>query len=569
MKNFEIRRDERTGERYISVDLRGIDLRESPLYNKGSAFPAEERIALGLAGLLPPAVSTIEQQLLRVRENIAREKDDIDKYVYLTDLQNRNETLFYRLFLENLEEVAPIIYTPTVGKASQWYSHIFKSSRGLYITPGDSGHIRDTLRNAPFRNIDVIVVTDNERILGLGDLGAGGMCIPVGKLALYTVGAGIHPANTLPISLDVGTNNEKLLGDPMYLGLRQRRLPDEEYFKFIDLFVEEVRAEFPTAVLQWEDFKKEHAITLLSRYRDSLCTFNDDIQGTAAIAHAAVMGAMKALGQRIRDQRVVIMGSGAAGYGIYRQLAAAMVADGLKSGDVKGRILVLDSEGLLTDRRSYREKYKAELAASGEILSGWKIPDKGISLQTVVDHYRPTILMGVSGQTGIFSEQIVRSMASSVDRPIVMPMSNPTANAEAVPADIQRWSQGRALVATGSPFAPFEMDGRGFETSQANNVLVFPGVGMGAIVSRARRVTDGMFVAAANAVAAMLTADEIKKGQLLSRISALRAVSREVAIAVARQAVKEGVAEKVADDALLKRLEEKSWYPDYIAYRPA
>lgn len=552
----------------LDVPLRGDALLGHAMYNKGSAFTEEERAAFGLVGKLPDAVSTIEQQSRRICANIRRNADPLEQYVGLAALQERNETLFYRALLDHLEEFLPIVYTPTVGRACQEYSHIFRRGRGLWITPEHRGRVASVLRNTRFEGVRLICVTDNERILGLGDQGAGGIGIPIGKLALYTAAAGIHPAHTLPISLDVGTDNEALLADDLYLGWRHPRLRGAEYDALVEELVTAVMEVFPGALLQWEDFKKQNAFTLLDRYRERLCSFNDDIQGTAAVAVSGLFAAGRISGRALSEERVVILGAGAAGIGIARQLRAAMERVGL-AGEALGRaIAVLDSRGLLTGERVAREPYKADFSWPAERVRAVGLGED-LGLQAVVRALKPTALLGTSGQAGQFDEATVRAMAAAVERPAIFPLSNPTSKAEATPEQLLRWTDGAALIATGSPFAPVEHGGRTHRIAQCNNVWVFPGLGLGALLTRARRVTDALFTVAAETLAAGVEPHDLEAGLLFPPIHELREHTARVAAAVAREAIESGIAqETLPEQELEAQVKAAMWEPVYPRYVP-
>ena len=550
-----------------TIPPRGELVLRDPLQNKDAAFTLEERQALGIDGLLPGAVQSIEQQVALALENIFAKSEPLEQYIGLIALMDRNETLFYRVLLENLERLTPIVYTPTVGLACQRYSHIYRRPRGLFITPEDRGHVVDRLRNFSERDIRLIVVTDNERILGLGDQGAGGMGISIGKLILYTVGAGIHPSHCLPISLDVGTDNAGLLEDPFYLGYRARRLRGAEYDSLVEEFVEAVRTGFPHALLQWEDFKKANAIRLLERYVGRLASFNDDIQGTAAVTLAGVFAGLNTIKQRIRDQRFLLVGTGAAGVGIGQLLMTAMKADGLTPAEGKMRQLFLDSGGLVVSTRADLEKHKRTVAWSPEECAaagfGSLLPTK---LEDIINLFKPTVLIGTTGRAGEFTPAALRALAKHCARPLIFPLSNPTANTECTPSEAIQASEGRALVATGSPFEPVLFGGKKHVIGQCNNAFIFPGVGLGALIARVGRVTDSMFLAAAKTLGEFTCAHDCN-GALYPSLNHLRAISRAIGFKVAQTARDEGIGRSYTDDQLNAELDKFIWYPDYANMR--
>ncbi|MGH7163106.1 MAG: NAD-dependent malic enzyme, partial [Planctomycetota bacterium] len=517
MVRYEPQFDPGTGEAFLSVRERGQALLRNPLLNKGTAFPDDERDAFGLRGLLPARVFTIEEQVPRVCEAYRSFSTDIDRNIYLSSLQDRNETLFYRLVSEHLEEMTPTIYTPVVAEACRHWSHIWRRARGIYLTPGDRGRMGRVLANSPV-DPAVIVVTDNERILGIGDQGAGGMGIPIGKLSLYTLGGGIHPARCLPVSLDVGTDNGDLLKDPLYIGWRHPRLRGEEYWSFVDEFVTAVKSCFPQVLLQWEDFGKNTSFRHLEAHRDSIASFNDDIQGTAAVSVAGLLGAMRLLRARLSEQTVVLLGAGSAGVGISRLIVDAMVEEGAERAEARDRIYTLDSQGLVVQGRPGLDAHKREFAVDPRRIASWGATGDRIPLIEVVRRAKPTVLFGVSGQADVFTEDVVREMVKYAPRPIILPLSNPTSCAEARPVDLIRWTDGRAIVATGSPFDDVLFSGRRYRIGQGNNVFIFPGVGLGTIVAKARRVTDGMFLAGAQALARCVGDDLIAMGSVYPRI---------------------------------------------------
>jgi malate dehydrogenase (oxaloacetate-decarboxylating) len=549
----------------LEVPFRGKLLLERPLLNKGSAFTEEERRELGLLGLLPPRVETLEEQTLRAYEAYLQKPDDIERHIYLRQLQDHNETLFYRLLLNHLAELMPIIYTPTVGLACQRFSHILRRVRGLYIAYPNRDVIDAILENAASPHVEVIVVTDGERILGLGDQGAGGMGIPIGKLSLYTACGGIHPATTLPILLDVGTNNEERLHDPLYIGWRHERISGQEYDDFIEAFVQAVNRKFPKVLLQWEDFAQGNASRLLARYRDRLCTFNDDIQGTAAVTLGTILAAVGAADSKVRDQRIVVLGAGSAGCGIAEQLVAAMVEEGLPKADALSRVYMLNRQGLLHDKMTDLKDFQRPLAQSFQRIASWpRGADGKIEFLDVIKNARPTILIGVSGQPGAFNEEAIRAMAEHVERPIILPLSNPTSRSEATPSDLYAWTGGKALIATGSPYNDLVLDnGRHLPIAQCNNSYIFPAMGLGVLASGARRVSDAMFMAAAHALAECAPARTKPDGALLPPLAQTRKVARVIAAAVAKVAQKEGLASPCSAEQLDARISAKMWEPHY------
>ncbi len=569
MEPYRLKHD-RDGRPRIEVTYRGQRLLRHPMFTKGTAFTHEERAALGLEGLLPHAVSTIEQQQDRVYRNILRNEDPLERYIGLAALQDRNETLFYRVLVDHIEEFLPIVYTPTVGKACQEFSHIFRRARGLWITPEHRGRIEEVLANAPFEDIRLIVVTDNERILGLGDQGAGGMGIPIGKLALYTAAAGIHPSQTLPISLDVGTDNKALLEDDLYLGWRRPRLRGEHYYTLVDEFVRAVKYRFPKVLLQWEDFKKTNAFTLLDKYRKAITCFNDDIQGTAAVAVAGIMAGVRATGTPLKDQRTVLLGAGAAGVGIARLLRDALKRAGVKGEDLFRAIVNLDSHGMLVDDQEIPDAHKRDFAWPAALAEKHGLgKGRPRDLLAVVKAVKPTVLIGTSGEPGTFTEMIIRAMAAEVERPVIFPMSNPTSKSEAKPVDVVNWTGGRAFVATGSPFDPVSYGGRTITIGQGNNAFVFPGMGLGVLVSEAREVTDAMFAAAADGLAAEVHEEDLKSGSLFPPTSEIRRVSARIAEAVVKQARDEGVGKPIPDAKIPTAVAAAMWDPRYLPIEPA
>ncbi|MBN2800785.1 MAG: NAD-dependent malic enzyme [Deltaproteobacteria bacterium] len=566
--DFSFKIDPTTWQEYLSVHTKGTCLLLNPFINKGAAFTTAERRQLDLNGLLPPVVATMETQLSRSYAAFRNKQDDLEKYIYLAGLHDRNETLFFRLVHEHIEEMMPIVYTPVVGLACQRWSAIFRKPRGIYISLDHKGFIADVLRNSDVTHPSVIVVTDGERILGLGDQGAGGMGIPVGKLALYTLCAGVSPYSVIPITIDVGTDNAGLLNDPLYIGLRQRRLRGEAYQAFIDEFVEAVKEVFPDVILQWEDFLKGNAIHQLNRFKDELCTFNDDIQGTAGVVVAGLLSAMRIQDSCLTEHRVLFGGAGAAAQGIAELIANAMMAQGLTQEQARARIAMVDSQGLVLRGRPGLSDFKEDLAQPAELVAGWDVADpEHITLAEAVRGFKPTILLGTTGMPNTFTEEILVQMGKNHERPVIFPLSNPTSQAECTPTEALRATGGRALVATGSPFDPVEMDGVVHRIGQGNNAYIFPGVGLGLTVSRTRRVTNGMFLAAARALAGQLSDEDLAENALYPRLIRIREVSHAVACATIRQAVAEGHADKDQLDLLETRVERAMWYPEYLPVR--
>lgn len=564
--------DENTGEDILEVSLSGQLLLDYSLLNKGSAFTDDERREFDLLGLLPPHVSAVEEQLIRNYENFKSKPTDLERYIFLVSLQDRNETLFYRLLEENLAEMMPIIYTPVVGAASQFYSHIYRRPRGLFISYPHRAEMDTMLANAPGSDVSVIVVTDGERILGLGDLGVGGMGIPVGKLSLYTACAGIPPEKTLPILLDVGTNNQELLRDPLYIGWRHQRINGQAYDDFIEAFIEGIINRFPNALLQWEDFARHNARRLLEKYRHRLCSFNDDIQGTGAVTTSALLAAAKVVGEKLSQQQIVMFGAGSAATGIAEQIIAAMMLEGLSETEAKERLWLIDIGGLIHSGRNDVESISLPFAQSHARIANWQLPNPGyITLADVVKNAHPTVLIGTSAQPGSFTREIIEEMSRHTAHPIIFPLSNPTSKCEAHPADILAWTTGRAIIATGSPFASVPASIYGGEglriIGQCNNSYIFPGVGLGVIASGARRVTNEMFAVAAMALSNLSPALNDPTASLFPALEEIRTVSRTVAIAVSAQAQREGLAEQTSQEELERRIDALMWNPRYLRYR--
>jgi malate dehydrogenase (oxaloacetate-decarboxylating) len=542
----------------------GMDLLDRPLLNKGTAFSDSERAEFGLLGLLPSQVETLDEQAVRAYEAYKRKDDDLERHIYLRALQDTNEVLFYRLLLDHIPEMTPIVYTPTVALACEQFSHIYRRPRGLFISYPLRDSIPALLRNRPNKDVDVIVVTDGERILGIGDQGAGGLGIPIGKLSLYTLIGGIHPARTLPIVLDVGTNNTERLNDPEYLGWRHERITGQAYFDFVDQFVQAVKLELPGTCLQWEDFATPHARPILQSYRDQLLTFNDDIQGTSAVALGAILGAVKVTGKKLKDQQIVMLGAGSAGIGVADGLREAMKGEGLSDQEARSHFMVIDKDGLLHSGRKDLTPEQNVYAQPESRVSGWpRTSNVQIGLADVIEKIDATVLIGLSTVAGAFSEPIVREMARKVPRPIIFPLSNPTARSEANAEDLIHWTDGRALVATGSPFAPVEYGGRKIPIAQCNNVYIFPAMGLGVVASGARRVTEPMMLAAARTLGGNSPALKDPSASLLPPLTDIRRVAAEIAFAVGIEAQKDGVAPELSEEELRQRVRDTQWIPAY------
>jgi malate dehydrogenase (oxaloacetate-decarboxylating) len=553
---------------FVETELEGTALLTNPMLNKGTAFTDEERTAFALHGLLPPHVGTLEVQSARRLQAVRKLAGDLDRYVFLRGLQDANETLFYAVLTQNLNEMLPLVYTPTVGEGCQTFSHYWHYPRGLFLSWPQRDRIKEILAHPRFDKVEAIVVSDGERILGLGDQGADGMGIPIGKLSLYTACAGLHPSTTLPILLDVGTDNKERLADPVYIGWRHERMHGQDYDDFVETFVSAVLERWPHALLQWEDFARANAGRMLQRYGDRLCTFNDDIQGTAAVATGTLLAAVKVTGQPIRDQRIAMVGAGSAGIGIANLLLRVMVDAGLPEAEAQRRFYAIDRDGLLVEGMPGVLDFQRPFAQSPAAVANWPCPHADtIGLADVVANAKPTVLIGVSGQPGIFREDIVRQMASAVARPIIFPLSNPTSRSEAKPQDLTAWTEGRAVIGTGSPFPPVLRNGGFFAVDQTNNAYVFPGIGLGVLAVRARRVTDGMFVAAAKVLADISPAARDARAPLLPPVAQLREVAFSVAKAVARQARSEGQCEPFDDEELDGLIAHKMWNPVYRPYR--
>jgi malate dehydrogenase (oxaloacetate-decarboxylating)(NADP+) len=535
----------------------GVNLLRDPTLNKGTAFTEEERRALGLEGLLPPYVNSLETQVIRVMENFHKKPTDLERYIYLMSLQARNETLFYRVVIDKIEEMMPIVYTPTVGRACQEYGHILRRPRGIFISTKERGRVIDVLRNWPNKDVRIIVVTDGERILGLGDLGANGMGIPVGKLCLYTACAGVHPGLCLPVTIDVGTNNEELLNDVLYVGLRQRRLRGEPYDDLVEEFITAVQELYPSALIQFEDFATHNALRLLNKYRGQVCTFNDDIQGTGAVGLAGLYSALRITGGKLRDQKILFLGAGEAGIGIGGMVSSALVAEGLSEKEARNRCWFVDSKGLVVKSRSDLAEYKLPYAHDYEYLRGFL---------SAVKSLRPTIIIGASGQPKAFTQSVLEAMAVCNQRPIVFAMSNPTSKAECTAEEAYTWTEGRVIFASGSPFAPVTFKGKTHVPGQANNAYAFPGIGQGIIACEAMSVTDEMFSVAARALANAVSEADLAQGRIYPSLTKIREVSAAIATAVAEVAYNQGIARKPKPDDLPTFIKSQMYEPKYRRY---
>ena len=554
-------------KRPLYIPYAGNTLLELPLLNKGSAFTAEERKNFNLHGLIPHVAETIEEQSQRSYQQYCAFNDAINKHIYLRNIQDTNETLFYHLIENHLTEMMPIIYTPTVGEACQRFSDIYRRHRGIFISYPDREQIDSILHNVNRRNVKVIVITDGERILGLGDQGIGGLGIPIGKLSLYTACGGISPAYTLPITLDVGTNNPQLLNDPIYMGCRQPRISGEEYYNFVDMVIQAIQQRWPEALIQFEDFAQKNAMPLLEKYRDKICCFNDDIQGTAAVSVGSLIAASHAAKKQLKDQVVTFLGAGSAGCGIAEQIIAQMIAEGLTDAEARKRVFMVDRFGLITENQPNLLDFQRKLAQKPEDVALWGNADEIISLHDVVHHAKPTVLIGVSGQPGLFTKDVIETMSQNCENPIVMPLSNPTSRVEAVPADIIEWSKGKALIATGSPFAPVIYQEKIYNISQCNNSYIFPGIGLGVIASGATRVTDSMLMASSNALADCSPKLQNPDADLLPDLSQIQQISKIIAIKVAQAAMQDGVAPVISLEELQKKIEANFWKPEYRQYQ--
>lgn len=556
----------KSNNRPVSIPYSGTFLLEMSLLNKGNAFSEEERHELKLHGLLSSAVETIEEQAKRSYSQYSKLSLDIDKHIFLRNLQDTNETLFYYLLRSHIAEMLPMVYTPVVGEACERFSEIYGAARGIFISYPNRNRIDELLANVTKKKVKVMVVTDGERILGLGDQGIGGMGISIGKLSLYTVCGGVSPAYTLPIVLDVGTNNQRLLNDPLYMGWKHPRITGTEYEEFVDAFVQAVKRRWPNVLLQFEDFSQRNASPLLNRYRDQICCFNDDIQGTAAVTLGSLIAASRAVGERLKDQKIVFLGAGAAGCGIAEQIIERMQLEGLTEAEARSRIYMVDRFGLLTDKMPNLLEFQSALAQKQADILGWDDGGEEISLLKTIQRVRPTILIGVSGQPGLFTEEVVRTMHSFCDRPIIMPLSNPTSRVEAHPEDLIKWTNGAAVVATGSPFMPVQFNEEIYPIAQCNNSYIFPGIGLGVLAVRAHKITNLMLMAASEALADLSPMAQAGGGSLLPDLKDIARVSRRIALKVGEAAQESDAAEKMSVEELLERIDKTFWSPEYRTY---
>jgi malate dehydrogenase (oxaloacetate-decarboxylating) len=552
---------------YLYIPHSGPALLETPLLNKGSAFSEKERNNFNLLGLLPPRYESIDEQVERAYMQYTSFDEPLNKHIYLRAIQDNNETLFFRLLQSHIEEMLPIIYTPTVGDACEKFSDIYRSSRGLFISYDERHMIDDILRNATKGNVKVIVVTDGERILGLGDQGIGGMGIPIGKLSLYTACGGISPAYTLPVMLDVGTNNEKLLNDPMYMGAKHKRIGQEQYDEFLDLFIQATQRRWPEVLIQFEDFAQPNAMPLLKRYRETVCCFNDDVQGTAAVTLGTILSACRTRGDKLSNMKIVFVGSGSAGCGIAEMLIQQMCFEGLSDTEARKQVFMVDRYGLLTEGMEGLRDFQSTLKQSLSAISSWEYSNEYASLLDVVNSAKPDILIGVSGQPGLFTEQVVRTMKEYCELPIIFPLSNPSKQVEATPAQIIEWTNGEVVVATGSPFEPVLFNGKSISIAQCNNSYIFPGIGLGVIACNARIITDEMLMAASNALADSSPQINDPEAQLLPPLIEISELSRKIALAVAKVAIKQNLALQLSDEALKAKIDANFWHAEYRQYK--
>ena len=554
-------------QRPLYIPYAGPSLLETPLLNKGSAFSKEERGNFNLTGLLPPRFESIDEQAERAYRQYSCFKTNINKHIYLRAIHDNNETLFFKLVQNHLAEMMPIIYTPTVGDACEQFSDIYRSSRGLFISYEDRFNIDDMLRNATKNKVKVIVVTDGERILGLGDQGIGGMGIPIGKLSLYTACGGISPAHTLPVMLDVGTNNQKLLDDPMYMGARHRRIDQDSYDEFLELFISAVKRRWPHVLLQFEDFAQPNAMPLLERYKDRICCFNDDIQGTASVTVGTLLAACRSKGSKLSEQSVAFVGAGSAGCGIAEQIISQMISEGLSAEQARSQVFMVDRFGLLTQGMEGLRDFQQKLVQRSEDLVTWDISGEFASLVEVMHGAKPDILIGVSGQAGLFTEQVITAMKSHCDLPIIFPLSNPSRQVEATPSQVINWTQGQVIIATGSPFEPIEYQGKTCPIAQCNNSYIFPGLGLGVVAANISRVTDDMLQVASETLAAASPLANNESDELLPPLTAIAQLSKDIAFAIAQVAFRQNLALPMSDEELRAKIERNFWKPVYREYR--
>jgi malate dehydrogenase (oxaloacetate-decarboxylating) len=554
-------------KRPLYIPYAGPSLLETPLLNKGSAFSKEERGSFNLTGLLPPRFETIDEQAERAYRQYSCFQTNINKHIYLRAIHDNNETLFFKLVQNHLAEMMPIIYTPTVGDACEQFSDIYRSSRGLFISYEDRFNIDDMLRNATKNKVKVIVVTDGERILGLGDQGIGGMGIPIGKLSLYTACGGISPAHTLPVMLDVGTNNQKLLDDPMYMGARHKRIDQDSYDEFVELFVSAVKRRWPQVLLQFEDFAQPNAMPLLKRYKDRICCFNDDIQGTASVTVGTLLAACRSKGAKLSEQNVAFVGAGSAGCGIAEQIISQMMSEGLSGEQARGQVFMVDRFGLLTQGMEGLRDFQQKLVQNLDSIASWDIAGEFASLVEVMHGAKPDILIGVSGQAGLFTEQVITAMKSHCEMPIIFPLSNPSRQVEATPSQVINWTKGQVIIATGSPFEPIEYEGKTYPIAQCNNSYIFPGIGLGVVAANISRITDDMLQVASETLAAASPLANNESNELLPPLTAIAQLSKDIAFAIAQVAFRQNLALPMSDEELLAKIERNFWKPVYRQYR--
>jgi len=566
MKQYEYKFDE-TGEAYLETDLPGLMLTRLPLLNKSTAFTSRERDIYDLWGILPPDFDTLEDQVEREYENLQTFDTALNKYIYLRLLQDRNEVLFYKLLDSHLEEMMPLIYTPTVAEAIEQFSQVYRFPRGINISTKNIDRVDHILQNTPYPYVKLIVATDSEGILGIGDQGYGGMAICIGKLSLYTAAAGVDPALTLPIQLDVGTNREDLLNDPKYMGVRHERLKGYAYEEFMDKFITSLKTHHPNVLLQWEDFSRQKAFSVLERYQDQILSFNDDIQGTGAVVVAGLLAAERRNKHKLSDETFVVYGAGAGGVGVARQIFAALQNEGLSASEAKARIFMLDPFGLVMSDRPDLEDYKQSLAQDPARLEGWHMSGESPTLLEVIQNSKATVLLGLSGESGAFTAEVVRAICANTNRPVIFPLSNPTANTEAVPEDIFRWTEGKATVSTGSPFADVTYDGTTHPISQGNNAFIFPGFGLGLMLSGAQKATPSMLNAASIALSEFISDDRLAKGCVYPPVNRIRDASKAVAVAVTKAAIDQGLARVEIDGDINQFVESRMWKPRYFPIR--